>query len=88
MSSNNLDCLKDYPYAKLTSQDRLFHFKICFYYYTYPEPEDEHDADWHITYLYLTIPAFKAEINDVMLEGKLIEYFIREFEKFLDLKKE
>ena len=76
MSPNNLDCLKDYPYAKLTSQDRLFHFKICFYYYTYSEPEDEHDADWHITYLYLTIPAFKVEINDVMFEGRLIEYFI------------
>lgn len=87
MSSNQINYFSKYPYAELNSQDGLFCFKICTYNYAYPNADNEHDADWHRNYLYLTIPAFRVEINEVMLEGRVLEYYLHEFEKFLALKK-
>lgn len=75
-----------YPYAVLQSQDGLFCFKICTYDYAYPDANYTYDADWHRNYLYATMPAFKAEINDIMLEGQLVSHYINNLEKFLNLQ--
>jgi hypothetical protein len=41
-----------------------------------------YDRDWHINHLLLTLPAFKEEIDDIILEGHLIKTFIKDLLSF------
>ncbi|MBZ6487709.1 WapI family immunity protein [Priestia aryabhattai] len=76
----------NYPFAELSAQDGLSCLKICTYAYAYPEADNIHDADWHKNYLTFNIPAFKAEIDEVILEGRTIKYYLNELKKFSALK--
>jgi hypothetical protein len=76
------DCFSQFPYARLSSQDSLFSFKICSYGYAYPQAVDPYDRDWHKNHLLLTLPAFKAEIDDIILEGHLIKTIIKDWLSF------
>ena len=80
------DYLLKYPYAEIRSQDGLSHFKIYTYGYAFPLHEAGYDSDWQKNYLYLTIPAFKAEVDDVMLQGKLMKSYLAALEKFSKLE--
>lgn len=82
-----IDYFSQFPYAQLRSQDGMTSFKICTYNYAYPQADTTDDADWHRNYLIITIPAFKAEIDEVILEGNLIKYYIEELRAFSDLQK-
>lgn len=81
------DYFSQFPFAELRSQDGMTSFKICSYKYAYPQADDPQDADWHRNYLILTIPAFKAEIDEVIFEGWLIKYYLQELRSFSVLRK-
>lgn len=76
-----------FPYAELCSQDGMSSFKIYSYEYAYPDADNKYDLDWHKNYLILTVPGFKAEINEVILEGHLINHYIHELHSFSNLHK-
>ncbi|MBY6036686.1 hypothetical protein KUV80_08480 [Fictibacillus nanhaiensis] len=81
------DYYLDFPFAELKSQDGSFSLKIYSYDYAYPHAIHKFDRDWHKNHLILSMPAFKAEIDEVMFEGTLLEYFIEELVAFSALKK-
>ncbi|MFP7493170.1 hypothetical protein SFC66_05210 [Terribacillus saccharophilus] len=87
MVSQEVRYFDKYPYSELKSQDERSCFKICSYQYAYPDAENEYDADWHKNYLYVTLPSFQAEIDDIMLEGRYLECYLDELNQFLSLKK-
>ncbi|PWA09020.1 hypothetical protein DCC39_13715 [Pueribacillus theae] len=80
------DYFSQFPHAHLVSKDGTASFKICTYNYAYPEADNIYDADWHRNYLIFTLPAFKAEIDEIMLEGNLLTYYIEELRAFTALK--
>jgi hypothetical protein len=77
-----------FPFAELRSQDGASCFKISTYSYAYPDADNEYDADWHRNYLLLTIPAFRAEIDEVILEGRLLSYYLDQLREFSALRKD
>ncbi|WP_394141144.1 hypothetical protein [Cytobacillus oceanisediminis] len=81
------DYFSHFPFAELRSQDGMSSFKICSYNYAYPQADNVDDGDWHRNYITLTIPAFKAEIDEVIFEGRLINFFLQELRSFSALQK-
>lgn len=81
------DYFSQFPHAHLVSKDGTATFKICTYNYAYPEADNTYDADWHRNYLIFTLPAFKAEIDEIILEGTILKYFIKELRAFSELKR-
>ncbi|MGG4470702.1 hypothetical protein ABER68_21950 [Paenibacillus alvei] len=71
-----------FPSAELRSQDGMSSFKICSYDYAYPDADNQYDLDWHKNCLIVTVSGFKAEINEVILEGRLINHYIHELHSF------
>ncbi|WP_100371835.1 WapI family immunity protein [Bacillus sp. FJAT-45037] len=88
MKKDEIKLFRDYPYAELNSQDDLYCFKICTYNYAYPKADNRSDADWHRNYLYFTLPGFRVEVNEIILEGQFVQFIIKELEQFSLQKKE
>ncbi|WP_066172566.1 WapI family immunity protein [Bacillus marinisedimentorum] len=63
-------------------------FKICTYDFAYPDADNSDDADWHRNYLTFTAPGFKAEVDEVILEGTIIQYYLGELRSFSSLEKD
>ncbi|WP_368505146.1 hypothetical protein AB3N04_05740 [Alkalihalophilus sp. As8PL] len=71
-----------FPFAELRSQDGRACFKICSFKYAYPHAKDAVDADWHRNYLNLSLPGFKSEVDEIILNGIILDYFIKELQAF------
>lgn len=82
-----IDYFLEFPYAELRSQDGMSLFKICSYNYAYPDADNIYDLDWHRNYMILHVPGFNAELNEVMLEGRAINFYIQKLQSFSELKK-
>jgi hypothetical protein len=76
-----------FPFAELRSQDGASCFKISTYSYAYPDADNEYDADWHQNYLLLTIPAFRAEINEIIINGCFLSNCLEQLREFSTLGK-
>ncbi|MCO7124363.1 hypothetical protein NIE88_01020 [Sporolactobacillus shoreicorticis] len=77
-----------FPCAQLRSQDGRTVLSICSYGYAYPNANDPYDRDWHKNYLLLMLPGFKAEIDEIILEGHSLRNWINELRAFSALKTE
>ncbi|TRZ39771.1 hypothetical protein CEQ21_02150 [Niallia circulans] len=82
-----IDYFLEFPYAELRSQDGKSYFKICSYANAYSDADNINDLDWHRNFMILHIPGFKAELNEVILEGRLIKFYIQELKSFSAIKK-
>jgi len=69
-----------HPSAILSTPNGVQVFKICTTKFAYPDADNVYDADWHWNYLSFTLPAFKAEIEDVILDGQMLQICITELE--------
>ena len=76
-----------FPFAELRSDDGTSSFKICTYSYAYPYADNEYDADWHRNLLLCTLPSFKAEIDEVILDGHIVNYHLDHLREFSALKR-
>jgi hypothetical protein len=76
------DYFSRFPFAELRSQDGRSHLKLCSYGYGYPEEKTGNDADWHRNYLILTLPGFRAEIDEVILDGRGLAVLLGELREF------
>lgn len=75
-----------FPFAELRSDDGRSSLKICTYNYAYPNAEDEYDADWHRNYLLCSLPSFRAEIDEIILDGHILNYYVEKLREFVALK--
>lgn len=80
------DYFKVHPYAELCSQDGKSKIKFCTYGYAFPEATNQYDADWHKNFLYITLPSFRVEIDEIILEGRLLQYYLQKLKEFSKLE--
>lgn len=81
------DYFSQFPTAQLQSNDELTTLKICTYNYAYPNATNTDDADWHRNYVELRLPEFTIKINEVILEGNTITYYINALRSLINLQK-
>ena len=77
----------EFPFAEIRSDDGASSLKICTYSYAYPSADNPHDANWYRNILVCVLPAFKAEIEEVILDGLILSHFLGELHDFITLKK-
>jgi hypothetical protein len=80
------DYFSRFPFAELSSQDGNSKIKFCSHGYQFPEEKTGYDADWQRSYLYLSIPCFRAEIDEPMFEGTSLQIFLNELQNLSALK--
>jgi hypothetical protein len=76
-----------FPFAEIRSDDGTSSLKICTYSYAYPDADNEYDADWHRNFLLCTLPSFRAEIDEVILDGHTLNHYLGQLREFVDLKR-
>lgn len=74
-----------HPFTELRSQDGKSKIKFCTYGYAFPDATNPYDADWHKNFLYIKLPSFQVKIDEIILEGRLLQYYQRELVKFSNL---
>lgn len=80
------DYFSRFPFAELSSQNGNSRIKFCSYAYQFPEEKTGYDADWHRTYLYMSIPCFRVEIDEPMFEGTSLQIFLNQLQNLSALK--
>jgi len=75
-----------FPTAQIQSNDELTTFRICTYNYAYPNATNTDDADWHRNYVELRFSDFTFKIDEVILEGNTITYYINELRSLINLQ--
>ncbi len=88
MKRTQQDYFSRFPFAEIRSQDRKSRLKLCSYGYGYPEEKTGSDADWHRNYLTLTLPGFRAEIDEVILDGRGLAVLLGELREFSRLQRD
>lgn len=76
----------NYPTAELSSQDGTHCLRLATYSFAYPDADDPFDRDWHRNLFSLTLPAFTASIDDIMIEGTETMAFLKGLQSFLSKK--
>lgn len=46
-----------------------------------------YNADWHRNLLYCTIPSFRAEIDEIILDGHVLTYHLKQLHEFVALER-
>lgn len=88
MKSNHLiEYFSKFPFAEIRSADGTSSLKICTYSYAYPDAKNDYDADWHRNFLLVTVPSIKAEIDEVILVGHLLNDYLDQFREFSSEKR-
>ncbi|MCD7034380.1 hypothetical protein LRR81_09040 [Metabacillus sp. GX 13764] len=76
----------NYPTAELSSPDGTHCLKLATYSFAYPDAKDSYDRDWHRNLFSLSLPAFTASIDDIMIEGTEMMAFLKGLQSFLAKK--
>lgn len=77
---------KNSPFAELRACDGSARIRIYSYRYEFPEANNRDDSDWHMNYISLSINGVSAEIDEPIIEGRVLEYLLKELVRFKDLK--
>ena len=72
---------KDYPFTELKASDGSARIRIYTYKYEFPLANNRDDADWHMNYITININGVTAEINKSIIEGRVLEYLLKENKK-------
>lgn len=80
------DLFKNYPFAELRATDDSARIRIYTYRYEFPEADNKDDADWHMNYISLSINGVSAEVDEPIIEGRLLEFLLKEIICFRELK--
>jgi hypothetical protein len=86
-SDHLIEYFSTFPSAEIRSADGGSSLKICTYSYAYPVADNEWDADWHRNYLQFVAPSFRAEIDEVILNGHELNAYLHELREFSALKR-
>jgi hypothetical protein len=84
--SNSSVFYKDSPFAELKASDGSARIRIYTYSYEFPRADNRDDADWHMNYISLFINGVTAEINAPIIEGRVLQYLLKEINDFKELK--
>jgi hypothetical protein len=80
--------LSQYPSFELGSQDNEYSLKIWSYGYEFPETKSGYDADWHRNHFYFKIGTFRAEFDEVCIQGSFLALKIKELTEFSATKRD
>jgi hypothetical protein len=80
------DLYRDFPFAELRASDGSARIRIYTYKYQYPEANNKDDADWYMNYISLHINGVAAQIDEPIIEGRVLAFLLKEIIEFKDLK--
>ena len=77
---------KSFPFAELKASDGSAKIRIYTYGYEFLKAKDKDDADWYMNYISLYINGVSAEIDEPIIEGRVLMYLLKEIIEFKVLK--
>lgn len=84
--SKKEDLFESSPFAELRASDGSARIRIYTYRYEFSEADNRDDADWQMNFISLSINGISAEIDEPIIEGRVLEYLLKEIVQFRDLK--